>query len=453
MKRGMKIWMIIVAIAMMANCKKGKLVNDAIEQGIPTHPLENTRDLDSLIERAGNARIVLLGEASHGTAEYYEWRTAISKRLIEEKGFDFIAIEGEWADSYRVNNFIKGPRQDSVAAVSLLRMYDRWPTWMWGNYEVASLVTWMNQRNQGKPAAEKAGFFGLDVYCLWESMTELMPHLPATETSLISAASNVNNCFQPFSDDPSQYSYAILNASSNCRQQTEQLWQSVLQLTGNTHPTTETALLLQQNAMVALNGERYYRASVSDYGGSWNIRDQHMTETLKRLLAYHGSDSKVIVWEHNTHIGDARYTDMADAGMVNVGQLVREEYGRENVFAVGSGSYEGTVIAASSWGAPMKTMRVPPAQKGSWEHTLHALSRANKIIFSDEIRSNAALQKPIGHRAIGVQYDPGSERGNYVPSTIPERYDAFLYFDKTRALNPIDIKQRNEPPDTYPSGY
>jgi erythromycin esterase-like protein len=186
---------------------------------------------------------------------------------------------------------------------------------------------------------------------------------------------------------------------------------------------------------------------------SWNIRDRHMNETLKRLLTYHGAGGKAIVWEHNTHVGDARFTDMKNAGMVNVGQLAREEYGRENVYIVGLGSYQGTVIAANQWGDPMKVMEVPPAIPGSWEHTLHQLGATDKILFSDELRKNPVLRKQVGHRAIGVQYNPGREKGNYVPSIIPERYDAFLYFDKTKALRPIPIQQRNEPPDTYPSGY
>ena len=175
-------------------------------------------------------------------------------------------------------------------------------------------------------------------------------------------------------------------------------------------------------------------------------------QTLKRLLEFMGPDSKIIIWEHNTHIGDARYTDMANEGMVNVGQLVREEYGEQNVYAVGFGSYGGSVIAASSWGSAIKTMPVPNAPADSWEGYLHNINPGNKIIFSNEIENVAALQKTIGHRAIGVVYNPNNERGNYVPSVIPKRYDAFVFIDQTTALHPINIQARNEPPDTYPSG-
>ncbi|MFB9862267.1 erythromycin esterase family protein [Rufibacter immobilis] len=424
----------------------------AVTLTIPNHPLRDARDLDVLLQQIGDARIVLLGEASHGTAEYYTWRAAITKRLMQEKGFDFVAVEGEWADSYRVNQFIKGPRRDSTQAVALLEQYNRWPTWMWGNYEVASLVTWLNGYNQGKPAGEKVGFFGLDVYCLWESMTELMPYVK-NNPELVKAARQVHQCFQPFSADAMQYAEAVANASANCRTETNRLWKTIQSQSGGA-AQTEAQFVAEQNALVALNGERYYRAAVSSNTESWNVRDHHMAQTLTRLLNFHGPDSKAIVWEHNTHVGDARYTDMASSGEVNVGQLVRKEYGEENVYIVGFGSYQGTVIAGSSWGAPMKTMTVPPAVPGSWEQILHQLSPTDKIIFSKDLRDQKTLSRPVGHRAIGVVYNPKLEHmGNYVPSVMPRRYDAFIFIDKTTALHPIQsITVRNEPPDLYPSG-
>ncbi len=426
----------------------------AVTLTIPNHPLRNEQDLDVLLREIGDAKVVLLGEASHGTAEYYEWRAAITRRLMQEKGFDFVAVEGEWADSYRVNNFIKGPRKDSAAAVTLLEQYNRWPTWMWGNYEIAGLVTWLNGYNQNKPAGEKVGFYGLDVYCLWESMTELMPYVK-NNPELVKVAKGVHQCFQPFSSDAMQYAEAVASASANCRAETSRLWKEIQrQNPPEGSPRTEAQFVAEQNALVALNGERYYRAAVSSNTESWNIRDHHMAQTLKRLLDFHGPEAKAIVWEHNTHVGDARYTDMASSGEVNVGQLVRKEYGEENVFIVGFGSYQGSVIAASSWGAPMKKMPVPPATQGSWEQILHQLSPANKIIFSKDLRENKVLNRPVGHRAIGVVYNPKIEHlGNYVPSVMPKRYDAFLYIDSTRALRPLQtITARNEPPDLYPSG-
>ena len=426
---------------------------DSVRLQIPNHPLRKPEDLDVLINQIGNARVVLLGEATHGTSEFYQWRAAITKRLIQEKGFDFVASESEWADSYRVNNFIKGERKDSTAVLELLKQYDRWPSWMWGNHEIASLVTWLNYYNQDKPAKDKVGFFGLDVYCLWESMAEVMPYLPASEPSVLKAAEKVHKCFQPYNADAQEYALAVANLEEDCRTETSRFWRSVQKITEKKAERNEGDFVMEQNALVALNGERYYRAMTSSGSESWNIRDNHMAETLKRLLEFHGPESKAIIWEHNTHVGDARYTDMAREGMVNVGQLVRKEYGEDNVFIVGFGTYQGSVIAAEEWGKPFKKMEVPRAEQGSWEDILHKLNASDKIIFSKDIRENKFLRKSIDHRAIGVVYHPEQVQfGYYVPTVVPKRYDAFVFIDKTTALHPLNIKLRNEPPDLYPSG-
>lgn len=454
MNRGVGITLLcaFALLLMGMGCEKDNNDGEGSTLNIPAHALQSSTDLDPLLLQIGDARIVLLGEASHGTHEFYQWRSLITQRLIAERGFTLMAVEGEWADSYRVHQFIQGPAQDSIQAVQLLRQYNRWPTWMWGNYEIASLITWMNQYNQQQPAAKKAGFYGLDVYCLWESMQELMPYAQGSQT-IVPIAQKVNQCFRPFSADPMQYAYAVAKNSAECRTQTENLWQAVLKHTGNQTATSDEHFLLQQNALVALNGERYYRTSVSSYPGSWNVRDQHMEQTLERLLEWQGPDAKIIVWAHNTHVGDARYTDMAAGGMVNLGQLARENYGKEKVYIVGFGTYTGTVIASNTWGGPIQTMKVPKAQKGSIEALLHASGAGNKILFSNELTQAGLFKTQIGNRAIGVEYDPGNEQGNYVPSVIPQRYDAFIFIDRSTALRPLGTKPRNEPPDTYPSGY
>jgi erythromycin esterase-like protein len=452
MKTALHIYCLLGILLLVALACKSVSSKEDTTLKIPAHAFQNAQDLDALMSQIGDARIVLLGEASHGTSEYYTWRAAISKRLIQEKGFDMIAVEGEWADSYRVNQFIKGGPKDSLQTLGLLGQYNRWPTWMWGNYEVADLVTWMNRYNQNKAINDKVGFYGLDVYCLWESMQELMPYIQGND-SLMRMAREVRQCFQPFSADPMQYAYSVMNASENCRSQTQRLYQAISNYTGGKTSTNEAEFVMQQNALVALNGENYYRTAATNGSASWNIRDRHMTSTIKRLLEHHGPQSKIIVWEHNTHVGDARYTDMAKEGMVNVGQLVRQEYGQENVYIVGFGSYTGTVIAAKEWGGNIETMNVPHARRGSWEELLHRMGPQNKLLFSNELRQDAALMKSIGHRAIGVQYNPNFESGNYVPTVIPNRYDAFIFIDKTTALRPIPTVIANEPPDTYPSGY
>lgn len=442
----------LLAWAVVTGCEKDQASRGTTRVTIPAHALNSSADLDTLLQQIGDARIVLLGEASHGTHEFYTWRSAISQRLMAERGFDIIAVEGEWADSYRVNQFVQGPPKDSLQAVTLLGQYDRWPTWMWGNREVAALITWMNRFNQQTPEAQKAGFFGLDVYCLWESMQELMPYVQGNAT-LQAMAAQVNRCFRPFSADPMQYAYAVAQADADCRTQTQDLYNAVMRQTGEATATQETQFVLQQNALVALNGERYYRAAAASYPDSWNIRDRHMEQTLERLLAWKGNGSKIIVWAHNTHVGDARYTDMAAGGMVNLGQLARERFGEAEVYIVGFGTYQGQVTASDKWNGRIQNMRVPPARKHSWEALLHEAGATNKLVFTNQLDTAGRFKNPIGNRAIGVQYDPANERGNYVPTVIPRRYDAFIFIDRTTALQHLNTPVRNEPPDTYPSGY
>jgi erythromycin esterase-like protein len=406
---------------------------------IPSYPLRSERDLDILIQEIGDARVVLLGEASHGTSEYYTWRTAISKRLIQEKGFDFIAVEGEWADSYRVNQFVKGEKKDSLAVVTLLKQYNRWPRWMWGNYEVAELVGWLNSFNQRKAANDKIGFYGLDVFCVWESLTELMPVVKNAPLPVQDATKNAHRCFKPFSYNIGGYGSAAERTGRGCGRESDKLWQVILNYTGGKIPDNEADFLVQQYALVVLNGERYYSTAAHNYAESWNIRDRHMAVTLKRLMELHGNTAKAIVWEHNTHVGDARYTTMSRSGQTNVGELVRKDYGEKNVYIIGFGSYSGNVIASDRWGGPVQQVEVPPALEGSWDHILHKDGAHDKIVLSKEIAGNRAYNRWISQRAIGVVYQPQYEKTrNYVPSIIPKRYDAFIYIDRTTALRPLE---------------
>ncbi|GAB3820290.1 erythromycin esterase family protein [Pontibacter rugosus] len=415
--------------------------------------LTKEKDLDVLIDEIGDARVVMLGEASHGTSEYYTWRTAISRRLIQEKGFKFIAVEGDWPECYVVNRMVKGYQTTSKIA-DVLQVYRRWPTWMWANWEVAALVEWLREYNNQRSSPDKAGFYGLDVYSLWESLDQIVRYLEQTDGQAAEAARNAISCFEPFNRDPQVYAQATAFVPTDCEQEVIEMLQKVQQQRVFTDDP-EQEFNTKQNAFVAANAEKYYRAMVQGSGNSWNVRDGHMMDTLDRLLEFHGPDAKAIVWEHNTHIGDARCTDMSDHGMYNIGQLAREKYGRENVKLVGFGGYQGTVIAGKSWGAPMQKMDVPPAVEGSWEAMLHNISTDDKIILSSDLRDVPELQKRIGHRAIGVVYDPKIEMfGNYVPTVIPERYDAFIYFEDTEAVHPLRMKNHGgREPDLYPWNY
>jgi erythromycin esterase-like protein len=413
-------------------------------------PLEDTEDLDPLIDRIGDARFVLLGEASHGTHEYYLWRARISRRLIEEKGFDFIAVEGDWPDCYRLNQYVRGELPDQTAE-EVLREFNRWPTWMWANWEIVALAEWMRSRNEGNPQEEQVGFYGLDVYSLWESLSEVIAYLQEHHPESVQAAYEAFRCFEPYAEDPQEYARGTLFVPDACRDEVQKLLQTVRSRAADIASGDATSLNAIMNAEAVKGAEAYYRAMVAGGADSWNLRDRHMTNTLNRLIQFHGPDSKAIVWEHNTHIGDARYTDMARDGMFNVGQVVREEHGDQGVVLAGFGSYQGTVIAGRGWDAPMEVMEVPPAKPGSWEQALHDLDGEDRLLlFHPPATAGTELAVPRGHRAIGVVYHPEFEWGNYVPTVLPLRYDAFLYLDRTEALHPLHIEPQAGPPELNP---
>jgi erythromycin esterase len=414
--------------------------------------LRSANDLDALLERIGDARIVMLGEASHGTHEYYTWRTAITKRLITEKGFSCIAVEGDWPDCYRINRYVKGYTDTGSSTQQVLKTFNRWPTWMWANWETAALIDWLKDHNSSLPANKRAGFYGLDVYSLWESMEALIEYLEKEDPDAAAVARHALKCFEPYEKEGELYARMTASVPHSCRNAVVNLLISIRTRARYYDHDPEAALNTEQNAHIAVNAEQYYRSMIGFDSGSWNIRDTHMAETLHRLLKFHGERSKVIVWEHNTHIGDARATNMAGAGMVNIGQLAREQYGNDEVVLVGFASYSGSVIAGSSWGSPMQEMEVPEARKGSLEEMLHNESTDNRLIIFDE--RDERFFSDLPHRAIGVVYDPARERyGNYVPSVISSRYDALIYIDETHALHPIHMPVRGDiMPETYPFG-
>jgi erythromycin esterase-like protein len=422
-------------------------------------PLRSAGDLDPLLQRIGDARYVLLGEASHGTHEYYTWRTEISRRLIEEQGFHFIAVEGDWPDCFRVNCYVQGRPGSGDSALQVLHAFDRWPTWMWANREVAHLAEWLRERNDGLPEERKVGFYGLDVYSLWDSMRSVTEYLDRTDPELARKARWAYGCFDPYTEDVQEYARATRWVPTSCEQE---VVNTLVELRGHAaglqrldgHPAREAYFNAEQNALVAKNAEQYYRTMVRGGPESWNVRDRHMMLTLDRLMEFYGPQAKGIVWEHNTHIGDARATDMARTGMVNLGQLAREQHQAEGVVLVGFGSYRGSVIAGVEWEAPMQRMRVPEARVGSWEELMHRSAGDQLQILTPESLS-AAWYEPRGHRAIGVVYQPEYEAfGNYVPTVLPERYDAFLFIDRTHALQPLHLHPQveHEVPETYPSG-
>jgi erythromycin esterase-like protein len=404
-------------------------------------PLNNSDDLDVLIEAIGDKKYVLLGEATHGTSEFYKLRMELSRKLIEKKGFSFIAVEGDWPSCYEVNRYVKQYTDAKPNARAVLESFNRWPSWMWANEEVGELVEWLHQHNTDKPMDQRVGFYGLDVYSLWESLEEIERYLQEKGTpEQLALARKAFECFDSYENEGQNYGVSAAFYGESCKDDVVKLLKALHVTRVQYDEDSEAALSAELNALVAVNAEDYYSTMVRHDAESWNVRDRHMVEALRRLVNYHGPDAKVIVWEHNTHIGDARATDMLADGMVNVGQLVREAHGEADVYAIGFGTYRGTVIAAKAWGAPVATMQVPAAQPGSWEELMHRAGAHDQILLlrqEDPLLGHEVLK----HRAIGVVYRPTSERGNYVPSVMARRYDAFVHVDESHALRPLTTEK------------
>jgi erythromycin esterase len=423
-----------------------KTIQKTIEDSLVK--INRPSDLKNLIEKIKDKRVVMLGEASHGTLEYYQTRAEISKRLIEDYGFNFIAVEGDWPDAFRLHKYITA--NEGKSAKQVLMKNHRWPTWMWANDEVVQLAEWMKGRS--------AGFFGLDVYSIFESIDEVLKYLNKTHPALAAEFQNRYSCFDSFERDEMSYAKSLMKFPEGCEKQVTENLQRLLSLRLSTISKHADELFnAQQNAHIVDGAESYYRAMLGGDANSWNIRDGHMIETLDRLLDKHGPNSKAIVWAHNTHIGDYRATDMKVAGYVNIGGLARQSYGSKNVALVGFGSYHGQVLAGAAWGSPEKIMPLPDAVPGSYEFYLHlAAHKKNAPKFSLDLTDQieGPLTEQLGHRAIGVVYNPKHEhRGNYVPTELAHRYDHFIFIDRTTALKSLhNIPVVGEFPETWPSG-
>jgi erythromycin esterase-like protein/predicted phosphoribosyltransferase len=427
------------------------------------YPLAGSaRDYDPLIGRIGEARFALLGEASHGTHEFYRERAEITKRLIVEKNFIAVAVEADWPDAYRLNRYVRGA-SDDVDAVEALADFRRFPTWMWRNTVVVEFIAWLRAHNDSlPPGAEKVGFYGLDLYSLHASMKAVLQYLEKVDPEAAARARERYSCFDHVGEDTQAYGLMTrLNLSRSCEEevvgQLVELQRRAADYARRDGRLAEDELFYaEQNARLVKNAEAYYRSMFLEETSSWNLRDRHKAEMLDELLAYLGRKAgraKIAVWEHNSHLGDARATEMGQRGELNVGQLTREKYASDAVL-VGFTTHHGTATAASDWGKSAERKRVRPALADSYEALFHAARRDRFLLILNESEALQQLGVPRLERAIGVIYRPETERqSHYFRARLTEQFDAVLHFDETRALEPLETTAEwvaGEVPETFP---
>ncbi|MDB4933996.1 MAG: hypothetical protein JWP87_968 [Labilithrix sp.] len=431
-------------------------------------PLEGkSGDHDALFERIGDARFVLLGEASHGTHEFYRERARITRRLIEEKGFDAIAIEADWPDAYRLSRWVKGESSDRNADEALTG-FARFPTWMWRNKEFIELVDWLRAHNetraQRNPGTRKVDVYGVDLYSLFASIDAVITYLDRVDPPAAERARARYGCLDHFGKDTSAYAYAAgLGLGTACEEEVvaqlmEMRQRALEHARGDGGSKGEELFHVEQNALLVKNAEEYYRSMFRGSTVTWNLRDRHMADTLASIVQHldHqlGRTSKVCVWAHNSHLGDARATEMGRMGELNVGQLVRERYGRD-AFLIGFTTYEGQVSAASDWDAPVERKQLRPALAGSYEALFHGVGVPAFTVLPDRDRHLPdVLRRERLERAVGVVYRPETERqSHWFHAHLAEQFDAIVHVDRTRAVEPLERSARwhgPDAPETYP---
>lgn len=431
------------------------------------HVLHGTPDdFDAVLEMTSHAHVVLIGEATHGTHEFYRIRGEITKRLITEQGYAAVAVEADWPDAYRINRFVRA--SESVDdAIDSLSGFQRFPQWMWRNADVLDFVGWLRAFNNALPAnAPRVGFYGLDLYSLHASIDAVLAYLRIVDPEAERRARQRYSCFDYAPGDPAAYGYAAtMGMTASCEAavvaQLVELRQSAARYAARDGRVAANDLFFaEQNARLVKNAEEYYRTMIRGHIESWNLRDRHMVETLEALRLHLAAtagrrDPKIVIWAHNSHVGDARATEMGRMGEWNVGQLVRERHGSDSC-AIGFTTYTGTVTAASDWNAPAERKHVRPALAGSYEALFHETGILKFLLDLRHDRNVAdLLAEPRLERAIGVIYRPDTERqSHYFETVLPEQFDAVLHFDATRAVEPLErtpLWERGEWPETYPS--
>lgn len=430
---------------------KSRAIDAIADDCEPFNSLESV-NLDPLLERIGSSRIVLIGEASHGTSDFYRMRNRITAELIEKKNFRFVAIEGDWPDAARIDHYVRHfdyPPSEWTA-------FARFPTWMWRNEDVREFVDWLRIHNSNLHPGERIAFHGLDLYSLYSSIRAVLKYLEEVDPEAAAQARQRYGCLTPWQADPATYGRAAL--SGTYRSCEDDVVRSLLELTAKHREYAEhdgqRFLDAVQNARLIAHAERYYRTMYYGSRSSWNLRDSYMFDTLKILREHHWPDNKSIIWAHNSHLGDSAATEMSSRGEFNIGHLCRKEFGSE-VYSIGFGTDHGTVAASSDWDGPMEVKTVRPGTDRSYERLFHETTLPGFMLplKSDHRRSREHLLEPRLERAIGVIYRPETElASHYFQAVLPRQFDEYVWIDATRAVTPIEAAELEGVPDTYPFG-
>ncbi|HVY13438.1 MAG TPA: erythromycin esterase family protein [Alphaproteobacteria bacterium] len=442
-----------------------QLLNEIREHAVPL--MGAAADFSKLFQLIDNARFVLIGEATHGTEEFYRIRAKLTKYLIQHFGFAGVAVEADWPDAWRANQYVRG-QLGYASADPALDGFTRFPTWMWRNAAVAEFLEWLRDYNDNRAAPrDKAGFYGLDLYSLHASVASVIDYLNKTDPQAALRARHYYNCFtRPGLESPQNYGYAAAAGLARSCEEDVVMQLAALQrqkadyLAQDGFAAEEAFFCAEQNAKVAASAEAYYRKMFFGRAASWNLRDSHMVETLYSLAGHlskqRGEEARLVVWAHNSHVGDARATELGQAGEHNIGQLVRQREGGRAVL-VGFSTYHGTVTAASEWNGEAERKIIQPALPESYESLFHETGMKDFMLI---LRDNTELSRRLNisrlQRAIGVIYAPETERqSHYFFSKLPEQFDALIHINTTHALKPLDstpLWHRGEVFETYPTG-
>ncbi|HSV15913.1 MAG TPA: erythromycin esterase family protein [Tepidisphaeraceae bacterium] len=439
-------------------------------------PLEGAHDghaapaYDPLIDAIGDRRFALIGEASHGTHEFYATRAAITRRLIAERGFNAVVVEADWPDAYRVNRYVRGFNDDS-SADGALSGFRRFPQWMWRNTVVEEFVDWLRAYNAAASAPRaQVGLYGMDLYSLRASIAAVLRYLDNVDHAAATRARYRYSCFEDFGEDPQAYGYAArFDLERSCEeavvQQLVELQRRSAEYARRDGRAAEDEYFhAEQNARLVKNAEQYYRSMFQGRVSSWNLRDTHMVQTIGELVRFldrmNGAPTKLVIWAHNSHLGDASATEVGQAGELNVGQLMRETYGQEQTFLTGFTTHDGTVTAATDWDGPAETKTVRPSLDGSYEQLFHETQLPRFLLILSGGGADRSMIEPLRasrlERAIGVIYRPQTERvSHYFHAILPEQFDAIIHLDRTRAITPLEAVATvvdRELEETYPTG-